>query len=92
VVSKVDPWPAGKEMPPAIAGSIGYSRPSLWQLLFRNVDRFPENGGYVVKPNVAYRIMAEGKDKDSNTIQRLNENDRYYVFAPRAIVDFESEI
>jgi hypothetical protein len=92
IVSKVDAWPAGKEMPPAIAGTIGFSRPRVSELLFRNIDRFPQNGGYVVKPNTPYRLTVEGKDAAGNVIRRLNEDDRYYAFAPRAIVDFQVEV
>ena len=90
VVSKVDTMPQGVDTPPAIAGSIGFSRPRLSDLLLRNIDRFPQNGGYVVKPNEPYRILVEGADKNGTTITRLG--DRYYVFAPRAIVDFQVEI
>jgi len=90
VVSKVDTVPQGVDAPPAIAGSIGFSRPRLSDLLLRNIDRFPQNGGYVVKPNEPYRILVEGADKNGTTITRLG--DRYYVFAPRAIVDFQVEI
>ena len=34
-----------------IAASILFTRPSLTELLLRNVYRFPQNGGYVVAPN-----------------------------------------
>jgi hypothetical protein len=90
VVSKVDTLPQGAVAPPAVAGSIGFSRPGLRELLLRNIDRFPQNGGYVVKPNDPYRILVEGKDRNGSVLTRLG--DRYYVFAPRAIVDFEVEI
>lgn len=90
VISKVDAMPQGEVAPPAIAGSIGFSRPRVSDLLLRNIDRFPQNGGYVVKPNEPYRILVEGQDKNGSTLTRLG--DRYYVFAPRAIVDFQVEI
>lgn len=86
VVSKVDALAAGEIAPPAIAGSIGFARPRLKDLLLRNLDRFPQNGGYVVRPNVPYRIVVEGKDAKGDPLKRLDG--RYYVFAPRAIVDF----
>lgn len=89
VVSKVD-LPAGEVAPPAIAGSVSFSRPRIGELLFRSVDRFPQNGGYVVKPNEVYRILVEGTDAKGGRLTRLD--DRYFVFAPRAIVDFQVEI
>ncbi|MER9491578.1 hypothetical protein NKI86_07055 [Mesorhizobium sp. M0320] len=90
VVSEIDPPPTGQSVPAAIAGTIGFSRPRIRDLLLRNVDRFPQNGGYVAKPNVPYSLVVEGKDAAGNSIKRLD--DRYYAFAPRAIVDFEVEI
>lgn len=69
-----------------IAGSIRFTRPALRELLLRNVDRFPQNGGYVVKPNTAYIIKVEGRDEAGNKIPGL---DGTYAFAERAIVDFE---
>lgn len=88
-VSKAD-LPTGEVHPSAIAGSVSFTRPSIGELLFRNVDRFPRNGGYVVKPNEVYRISVEGTDAKGHPIVRLGN--RYFVFAPRAIVDFQVEI
>ncbi|ANL87883.1 hypothetical protein [Rhizobium phaseoli] len=82
--------PTGDVRPPAIAGSVSFSRPSIGELLLRRVDRFPQNGGYVVKPNEVYRILVEGTDAKGARLTRLG--DRYFVFAPRAIVDFQVEI
>ena len=72
-----------------IAGSIQFTRPSLKELLLRNVDRFPQNGGYVVAPNKAYVIKVEGHDGRGAAISTLGGT---YAFAERAIVDFEVEL
>jgi hypothetical protein len=90
IVSKVDALPEGEIAPPAIAGSIGFSRPGISELLLRNIDRFPQNGGYVVEPGKPYRIFVVGKDANGTVLTR--PEDRLYVFAPRAIVDFQVEI
>ncbi|MDW9593540.1 hypothetical protein GOA63_15130 [Sinorhizobium meliloti] len=88
-VSKVS-LPSGEVPPPAIAGSVSSSRPWIGDLLLRSVDRFPQNGGYVVKPNEVYRILVQGTDAEGRELTRLGN--RYFVFAPRAIVDFQVEI
>ena len=72
-----------------VAGSIRFARPSLKELLLRNVDRFPQNGGYVVAPNKAYVIKVEGHDGRGTAISVLGGT---YAFAERAIVDFEVEL
>lgn len=72
-----------------IAGSIRFTRPSLKELLLRNVDRFPQNGGYVVAPNKAYIIKVEGRDERGTGISALGGT---YAFAERAIVDFDIEL
>jgi hypothetical protein len=72
-----------------IAGSIRFTRPSLKELLLRNVDRFPQNGGYVVAPNKAYVIKVEGRDGRGAAISTLGGT---YAFAERAIVDFDVEL
>jgi hypothetical protein len=80
------------QMPPdllQIAGSIRFTRPSLKELLLRNVDRFPQNGGYVVGPNKAYVIKVEGRDARGTPISTLGGT---YAFAERAIVDFDVEL
>jgi hypothetical protein len=86
LVEPVNPLPAGPN-PPAIAGTIGFRRPGLFELLLRNANRFPQNGGYVVQPNVPYLIEVEGRDANGTPLKRLGG--RSYVFAPRAIVDFD---
>jgi hypothetical protein len=81
------PLAAGTPAPSAIAGTIGFKRPSLLELLLRNTNRFPQNGGYVVKPNLPYSIFVEGKDANGTLIKGLDQ--KLYVFSPRAVVDFE---
>lgn len=72
-----------------IAGSISFRHPPLITLLLRNIDRFPQNGGYVVAPNKAYLIKVEGRDESGHPISTLGGT---YVFAERAIVDLEAEL
>ncbi len=86
-IQPAGPLAAGTTVPPAIAGTIGFKRPGLLELLLRNVNRFPQNGGYVVKPNVPYMIVVEGKDASGASIRRMEE--KLYVLSPRAVVDFE---
>jgi hypothetical protein len=74
--------------PGAIAGTVGFRRPSLGELLFRNTNRFPPNGGYVVEPGKVYRIDIVGHDaKNARLPDPLSG--RMLRFAPGAIVDFE---
>lgn len=74
----------------AIAGSINQFRPTLKELLIRNRDRFPPNGGYEVTPGKVYQISVEGQDAKGNIwIDKSINKQKYYVFSNRAIVDFE---
>lgn len=77
--------PGAPEAPAALAGTISAQRPSLAELLFRNVSRFPQNGGYSVKPNVPHRITVEGKDSGGTSLTALSGE--LYVLAPGSIVD-----
>lgn len=80
--------------PAPIIGVIG-RRPRLSELLFRNVDRFPPNGGYSVKTNTVYALTITGSrrklgsksDEDLEPFELLE--DRKFVFGRRAIVDFD---
>ncbi len=90
----------GTQAPLAIAGSIGRKLPSLKELLFRNVDRFPQNGGYVLEPNKSYIIELHAKDA-SMQLHRYDadggrlgagQSGKAYSFAPGAIVDFEVKL
>ena len=78
--------PADANSPSPIAGEVAFKRPPLAGLLFPDVNRFPENGGYTVLPNVVYAISVESKDNEGNDLIALNAQN--YVFAPGAIVDF----
>jgi hypothetical protein len=79
--------PAGVNDPAPIAGVVGLKRARLAGLLFRDVNRFPENGGYTITPNVVYAITVETKNAQGNPLTALQG--QTYVFAPGAIVDFE---
>ena len=72
--------------PSPIAGVVSFKRPALAGLLFPNVTRFPENGGYTVTPNVVCSISVESKDGQGHDLLALNTQN--YVFAAGAIVDF----
>ncbi|TCA23625.1 hypothetical protein E0H70_28260 [Rhizobium leguminosarum bv. viciae] len=86
-VQKLDPSPDGIT-PLALAGSVKFRRPALKELLMRNLNRFPQNGGYVVEPEKTYLIQATG-DKRGDSSTQLTSPPRYYKFAPRAIVDLD---
>jgi hypothetical protein len=77
---------ATAKSPSPIAGVIGGRRPSLRELLLRNLDRFPQNGGYTVTPNVIYEIAVTAQDRNGDPLTRLGKQ---YVFAKGAIVDFD---
>lgn len=77
---------ADPNAPAPIAGTITFRRQSLGDLLIRRTDRFPQNGGYVLKPDIVYAIAVEGKDASGSPVQALDGEE--YVFAPGAIVDF----
>ena len=74
--------------PAAIAGTVG-KLPSLKELLFRNANRFPQNGGHTVVPGNAYKIAVEGRDNQGKAVTAVPPFDDVYVFAPGAIVNFE---
>jgi hypothetical protein len=77
--------PADDKSPAPIAGMIQMRRPSLIELILRNRNRFPQNGGYTVSPKTVYEIAVESKDGDGYPIKRIGEQ---FVFAEGAIVDF----
>jgi hypothetical protein len=87
-IGKVTP-PAGAQTPTAIAGTIGSSLPSLKELLLRNLNRYPQNGGHTVDPDTPYHIVVEGKDGQNQPLSAI-EGD--YVFARGAIVNFEATL
>lgn len=75
----------------AIAGTIGGKRPSIIELLFRNPNRFPENGGYYVTPDQLYKIAVAGTNKAGQPIiEDFGGNPM--KFAPGAIVDFRVKL
>lgn len=75
--------------PAPIAGTVGGQRPSLADILFRNPNRFPANGGYTLLPGNVYVITAEGLDAAGQPVSDLGGQ---YVFAPGAIVDFRAAL
>ena len=76
---------------PAIAGTCLVGRPSLLSLLMRNNDRFPQNGGYTVTPDKAYRISVSATDREGGRISK-NVTEEPVKLAAGAIVDFEVEL
>ena len=74
-------------LPPAYAGTISKASPAFRDQFLRNPRRFPQSGGHVVEPNVAYELKLQAKDSDGKDIACAI--DGTYVFAPGAIVDFE---
>ena len=86
-VEKIDAAPDGST-PIALAGSVKFRRPAIKELLMRNLDRFPQNGGYVVEPEKIYAIQAIGDKRGDSSVQ-VSSQLRYYKFAPRAVVDLD---
>jgi hypothetical protein len=85
-IQSLGPVSAHKDAPAPIAGVIGFRRPSIFQLLLRNSNRFPQNGGYTVLPETVYVITVEGMDATRQGVSGLGGK---YVFTSGAIVDFE---
>ena len=75
----------------AIAGTAHSGRPELPSLLFRNRNRFPQNGGYEVEPGKTYGITVSGTDSDG-AVLRKDVVPAPVRFARGAIVDFEVTI
>ncbi|TAT71055.1 hypothetical protein [Rhizobium ruizarguesonis] len=86
-ISKLDAAPDGIT-PISLAGSVRFRRPALKELLMRNLNRFPQNGGYVVEPDKIYAIQAVA-DKQGDPSMQMVSPGRYYKFAPRAVVDLD---
>jgi len=80
--------PEPKKDPSAIAGTIGVKRPSLKELILRNANRFPANGGHVVDPKKVYGIKVVAHDAGGTLLNDPLAGEEYR-FAPRAIIDFE---
>lgn len=59
----------------------------LRDCFLRDFNRFPQSGGYVVTPGQPYVIEIVAHDSKNNKI--VNPLAETYVFADRAIVDFE---
>jgi hypothetical protein len=75
--------------PIPIAGVVGARLPSPAQVLLRNRDRFPPNGGYTLTSNVIYEFAVEGRKADGTVVTVAALQGRKFVFASRAIVDIE---
>ena len=73
-----------------IVDTLTSKRPPLLSLIFRGSNRFPQNGGYVLKPHVIYEISVTGTDAEGVKLEALQE--QAYVFAPRAVVDFSASL
>ncbi|MCC6539074.1 MAG: hypothetical protein IT162_16090 [Bryobacterales bacterium] len=84
-----DLGPANANSPSPLAGTIRFRRPKLRELLWRNVNRFPPNGGYTVTPGVVYKVTAVGKDAPGKEITAAIGE---FVFAPGAIADFDATL
>lgn len=89
-IAKLDVLPDGVTAL-SLAGSVRFRSPSLKELLMRNLDRFPQNGGYVVEPDKPYLIQAVADKRGDSANQTLSPP-RYYKFAPRAVVDLDITI
>lgn len=77
--------------PGATAGVIGARRPSIRELLLRNPNRFPQNGGYEVDPGKVYRIEVVGQDASGTAVQ-TSFSGKEFRFAPGAVVDLETRL
>lgn len=76
---------------PSIAGSTYTRTPSVGSLLFRNRDRFPPNGGYVVASGKPYRVTVAGRDREGKPLQTAVTPEPIKL-APGARVDFDALI
>lgn len=84
-VRKIGDAAAVTGAPAPIAGTIGFSRPQLKNLLMRGSDRYPQNGGHVLLPDVVYEISVEAKDNRGVVVPAPAAEQ--IVLAPGAVVD-----
>jgi hypothetical protein len=85
LLSKSSPQPSN--MPSAYAGTISKASPAFRDQFLRNPRRFPQSGGFVVEPDVAYELELVATDSSDQKVQ--SAIDGTYVFARGAIVDLE---
>lgn len=94
-LTQLDAAPAAPGAPAepaaALVGTIGGRRPSLRELLMRNPDRFPQNSGFSVEPDVDYAIGLEARNGDKKMLKDPFKG-RVFRFAPGAIVDLEADL
>lgn len=81
--------PQPTPLPAPIVGTINAELPPVERLFLRNKDHFPQNGGYPVDVDKAYRLIVEGEDATGKTHSKPSAD---FTVAERAIVDFEMEL
>ena len=86
-IQTIGPAAGNPSAPAPIAGVIRQKRSQLSGLLFRQVDRFPPNGGHTVLPDTIYGIIVNGVDAGGKSLTA--PEGETYVFAPGAIVDVD---
>jgi hypothetical protein len=79
--------PKDANSPSPIVGEVGLGKKRLYGLLFRDSNRFPQNGGYAVLPDKVYALTITAKDSAGQPLTAM-QNDTF-VFAAGAIIDFE---
>jgi len=82
---------AGASPPMPIVGTVAFSRRSLADLMLRRTDRFPENGGYELQPDVAYELTVEGIDSAGAALGWPTAP-MVFALAPGAIVDLTASL
>lgn len=80
---------AESNSPAPIAGTIAFQKRSLWVMFSWNWNLFPQNGGYKVETDKVYEIAVTAKGIDGEIEYTGKGLESEYVFASRAIVDFD---
>jgi hypothetical protein len=80
------PAPAKPAPPNQLVGTIRNDLQTAREIMLRNKDRFPQNGGCEVDTVSTYKITVTGTSADGTPLKKELGP---YSFAPGAIVDFE---
>jgi len=75
--------------PAPISGTACFGAPNLLQLLGRNRNRFPSNGGCEIIPGHVYELFVSGFDSDCKEVK---SSPIKFVCANRAILDFDIKL
>jgi hypothetical protein len=89
-VRRTDDRATDPRAPAPIAGSIGFDRPGILELLLQNPNRFPRSGGYELLADQIYEIGISARGPEGEIADPLKG--QKFAFADGAIVDLRYTI